>query len=447
MPVRPAVLPAPDQFKSASVRGSPGFFRVAQTLGGQWWLLDPHGVPFVSKGVGAVNRTGWAEGRSTKPGRYAAAVAALYGEADADVNGAPGAFVRSVSQRLRKWGVNTLGAWSGVEFHEQGIYYTEVIEFRKVGPSFHSGAALLPDVFDPAWRDAADTWARQICSPRENSRELIGYFTDHELGWAQPTPPQPEGIVPADAEKERPSLLQICLSLEPGYRAYHAAWEFVLAPRQGSLEQLSGDWGLEMPNREVIRQRTQADVPLLSPGYLRDQERFSREFARRYFSTCASVIRHYDPHHLVLGCRFREFPGAAILGECVPPQVDVVSLRPDREEWERSAQRCFGVGGTPVLLTDVTWADPAFAQTALKREKRRLTSVERMLAKGRTCLERVFAHRGTVGYEWSRWSDDEDDLPPFGSGLVHVDDREALEHTELLSDLNARAEAIRLKAR
>jgi hypothetical protein len=348
---------------------------------------------------------------------------------------------------LRSWNLNTLGAWASPDFFDQGMAYTELVDFRRVGPSFHSGAALLPDVFDPAWRDAADAWARQICLPRAHSQELIGYFTDHELGWAQPRPERQAGIVPADARDERPSLLQICLSLEPSFRAYHAAWEFVLAPRRGSLEQLATDWALELPNREAIRQLTHDEKPLLSAGYLHDQKRFSREVARRYFSTCAAVIRAYDPNHLILGCRFAEYPGAAVLKECVAPNVDVVSIRPERELWDRTASACATANGMPVMLTEVSWADVSFARTPMKREVRRLTAVERMLMKGRAYLERAIEHRSVVGYEWARWADAEEDAPPFGRGLVHVDDREAREHTELLADLSQRAEMLRRRAK
>jgi hypothetical protein len=51
-----------------------------------------------------------------------------------------------------------------------------------------------------------------------------------------------------------------------------------------------------------------------------------------------------------------------------------------------------------------------------------------------------------VGYEWGRWADEADEVPPFGAGLVHVDDREAVEHTELIAQINARAERIRRRA-
>jgi hypothetical protein len=100
-----------------------------------------------------------------------------------------------------------------------------------------------------------------------------------------------------------------------------------------------------------------------------------------------------------------------------------------------------------VLLVETSWTGEAFTRAPGTRDPRGMTTVERMLKKGRAALERVCAQRAVVGYEWAAWADAEDDAPPFGRGLVHLDDREAREHTELLSDLNARAERLRVKVR
>lgn len=433
-----ALLPAHEDFKSNSLRGAPDYFRVGQTRSGQWWLVDPHGRGFFAKAVAGVNHLGRSS-LSSQPGQYAERTQALYGEE-------PGNFARSAIQRLRGWNFTTLGAWSGAELFEQGMYYTVALELGKIGPAIHAGDALLPDVFDPLWQQAVETRVASVCALLRNSRELIGYFTDHEPGWAQSAGDARAGRHDdGTTAPERPTLLQLCLSLEPSARAYHAAWEFVLAPRQGDLEALSRDWGVALPNKEVLRQLTQEEKPLRSDGYARDQQRFTREFARRYFSIGASAIRMHDPHHLILGCRFGRHPGGAVLAECVYPNVDVVSANPGGESLEKAAQSYFSANGMPVWLTGVNWARDVFLRTPDRRDVRGLTRVERMLRKGRAALERLCALRCAVGYEWSHWADEEGELAPFGSGLVRIDDREAYEHTELLTDLNARVEKLRRK--
>jgi len=423
-------------FKPETLRGTPGFFRAGRTRRGQWWLLDPRDRPFFSKGVAGVNRSGRADGRSAPPGPYAAAVDQLYGAEN------PQAFVPATLARLKKWHFNTLGAWTAPEFSDQGMAGVGILDLRKHGPGINAFGARLPDVFDAGWPGVCAHAAAEVCAPRRESRDLVGYFTDHELGWAQP----PDDKSPAGAKKTRPSLLQICLSLEPSAAAYHAAWEFVLAARQGSLETLARDWAVELPNKETLRQLTQAEKPLLTPGYLRDNKNFSREFAHRYFTAAAAAIRRHDPNHLILGCRFGEPPGGSVLAECAYPAVDVVSADVCGAALFERIEIYSRTGHMPFLASEFAWNGDEFAQLRTPREPGGLTSVERMLRRGRAVLERALTHPALVGYAWPRWADAAGETPPFGSGLVHIDDSEAREHTELLANLNARAEKIRRAA-
>jgi hypothetical protein len=433
-----AAPPAPHHltdFKPESLRGASGFVRVGQTHAGQWWLLDARNHAFFSRGVAAVNRWGRAGVRGAQPTAYELAVERLHGTDDV----LP--FVRSVLARLRAWRCNTLGAWTAAEFFDCGMYYTETVGFRNAAPetTIKLCGALLPDVFDPRWAEACDLLAAETCAAHRESRDLIGYFSDYGLQWAQlragHTAPR----------SERPSLLQICLSLEPSFPAYHAAWEFVLAAHGGNFEALAQAWEIE-PNKQALRQLTLADTPLLTAGYRVDHERFTREFARRYFHTCAAAIRHYDPHHLVLGCRCDAPPGAPVLAEMVAPSVDVLSITCDREAVFETIDEYWRANAMPLLLTEFAWSGEAFTQKNSGPDRRRLTTIERMLAKGRLALARASAHPALVGWAWSRWADGPEDAPPFGQGLVHLDDSEAREHTELFTDLNARVEALRRAA-
>lgn len=395
-------------------------------MSGQWWLIAPDDRAFLSRGVNAV-----------APGVKDAALA---GDAS---------FEAGAMARLLAWGFNTAGAWSTAGLTDCGLYDTPILSFRKLVPegTIKLGGALLPDVFNPRWVEACDRLAGSICAARRDSRQLIGYYTDDELGWAQPRAEALYAQANLESESapriERPSLLQICLSLEPAFPAYHAAWEFALAPYAGELSAMSRAWDVELPNKEALRQLTLADSPLLTAGYLADNERFSREFARRYFTTCAAAIRRHDANHLVLGCRFGGPPGDAVLAECSYPHVDVLSANDYHDNLCERIDGYASAAGMPVLLSEFSWVSEYFTRRRRPREPRGTTRVERMLAKGRQAFEQAFTHRALVGYAWHRWMDTEDDRPPFGQGLVHVDGREASEHTELLANLNTRSEAIR----
>ena len=152
----------------------------------------------------------------------------------------------------------------------------------------------LPDVFDPEWlRLGRRASARKFAPRSATCRELIGWVTDDRCEWA---PPSASG---------RPSLLQICLSLEPGFPAYHAAWEFVLALHGGRLEALAHAWNAPVPNKEVVRELTRAEEGL---------ERVATCAMKRVGRGNLRVVilpprrrrlRAADRNHLVLGCRLR----------------------------------------------------------------------------------------------------------------------------------------------
>jgi hypothetical protein len=92
----------------------------------------------------------------------------------------------------------------------------------------------------------------------------------------------------------------------------------------------------------------------------------------------------------------------------------------------------------PVVAGDFTWVDARFLREPASARTRRLTTVERMLRRGRAVLERAARHPAVVGYAWRQWRDGAGEQPPFAHGLVHENDAEAREHTELLAEINGR---------
>ncbi|MEN9634624.1 MAG: hypothetical protein RL077_3028 [Verrucomicrobiota bacterium] len=399
-----AVVPSPGlrELRLETVRGGEGFFRAAQEKSGRWSLLTPTGEFFFLKGVHGVR--------------------AAEGQGD-------GALPIDSAARLRGWGFNAIGVTSGTIGGEDGFPFLGLADFVRVGRPLLGPGLRLPDVFDPDWPRVAGEHAKAVTGRLRECRELIGWVTDDRLGWAQP------------ASHGRPALLQLCLSLEPHCAAYHAAWEFTLALHRGSLEILSRAWGVSVPNKGTVRELTRAEEGFGSRGYLRDEARWSREFARRYLTSTSNALRAADPNHLVLGCRFDGRAGLALGVECVYPAVDVGLL-----DWRELAAASAGPAANPVLVSDVSWAEPDFIHLPTAARVLRLTSLEWMLRRGRTSLERAARHPAVVGYAWGRWQDEPGEQPPFARGLIHLNGIEAREHTELLAQFNARAENLRSTA-
>jgi agarase len=422
--------PNPGALRWENARGTPGFFRVAPDEAGHWWLADADDRAFFCKAVHGV-RAGTAGA----------------GEV-ADAPDAAGVSIETAAVRLRRWGFNAVGADSDDSGQADGLAFFANADFCRAGVTIVAPGTRLPDVFAPDWPRLAAEHALAVCAPLALERALIGWMPDMALAWAQPDAATalragPDALPDAGAARVRPTLLQLCLSLEPSFAAYHAAWEFVLALHGGKLPALARAWGTPLTNKEVVRELTRAESGLATRGYLRDLVRWTREFARRYFTGAAAAIRAADPHHLVLGARSVGAAGEAVRAECVYPAIDVPLI-----DWNELP--ALATGG-PVLADDVCWTDEKFIRPAsaagLAQALRRVTTIERMVRRARTGLERVARHPAVVGYAWRQWWDEPGEQPPFARGLVHRNGAEAREHTELLAEFNTRAELLRCAAR
>lgn len=382
-------------FKPETVRGTRGYFRVGLTEAGQWWLIGPDDLPFFARAVNGVRRAT----EST----------------------------HDPVLRMRSWGFNALGAGSAPALVDEGLPFLATINFFTAAPLVRAKGVKLPDVFDSSWSAGTHTRAEEVCAAWTERTDLLGWLTDDGLRWG------------AGREEGGPSLLQICLSLEPSFAAYHAAWEFALAHHGGQLARLGKAWGCTLENKGVIRELTRSERGVTTAGYGRDDARWTREFAQRYFATTSAAIRAHDPNHLILGARYdasgRGTVGAAgWLAESVFPTVDL--------PWIQLRDLKTAPSG-PLFVGNFSWSGEQPPGPAVRTRSRRGTSVERMLRHGRATLRSTLSHPSVVGYAWNAWCDEPEEQPPFGSGLVHVNDVEAREHTELLADVNGKMSALR----
>ena len=381
-------------FRPDTVRGAAGFFRVGQVHAGAWWLIDPNDSPFFLRAVNGVVAT---NGSANDP-----------------------------IARLQVWGFNGLGAGSAPELFDEGLPFVGTVDFTNEVSPIRAEGIRLPDVFHPDWDNAARTRAAVACPGFVDRRDLLGWLTDDALAWGAP-----------DASG-RPTLLQVCLSLEPSFSAYHAAWEFVLARHAGLLSRLAQAWDFAVENKGVVRELTRADQGLMTAGYLQDNTTWTGEFARRYFAVTSDAIRSQDSHHLILGARDIAPPSRGArsdwLSECLAPLVDVA--------WIPTADVGAVVTG-PVIAGNFSWASQSYWKLSSRSRARGVTSVERMLRQGRATLRACIKHPAVVGYAWDAFQDEPGEQPPFARGLVHLNDVEAREHTELLSAVNSRVSGLR----
>ena len=134
-------------------------------INGVKWLIDPEGKPFYSKGVNIVSPGGQSEKSKAV-------------EAYCWVNFYPSIeqWRAKVGAQLRQWGFNTLGGWSDSS-PDLGLPLTVDLELGR-----HSRFHWF-DPFDPQMEQETLEKARELTAPYRNLPQLIGYFSDNEVGW------------------------------------------------------------------------------------------------------------------------------------------------------------------------------------------------------------------------------------------------------------------------
>lgn len=238
-------------------------------VGGRAWFADGDGNRFRSLGVCCVNRglpeKDWDE---ANPGYSAARLFP-----------SDSAWGKDTIGRLRRWGFNTVGAWSDHALLRGSLHQTPVL---------HLGASGIPwkDMWDPAV--VADTYriAREGIAYHRDDPRVIGYFSDNELGWWY-------GALFEWAWKAGPEHGTRDRLIALLRDTYPDGWAALLKDFDpegaGDLD------GLARHGRLFLR-----------PGgngmaYVR---KVMRMLAARYYALCRDAIREADPAALFLGDRF-----------------------------------------------------------------------------------------------------------------------------------------------
>lgn len=337
-----------------------GFFHT-EKVKDRWWLVDPAGGLFLSKGVNSVNL-----GR-TKDAKQA--MKTTFG----DETG----WALATTALLCDNGFNCTGAWSDnarLATSQQRIPQTKLWSFMsaygkkrggthmQAGHTGYTNDAIF--VFDPGFETFCDEYAKQLIEVKDDPW-LIGHFSDNELPLKR-------------------SMIDGYLMLpqdEPGYRA---AWEW-LRKRHG-----------EAATIQSVSDEDRADFLAL--------------VAERYFRIVSTAIRKHDPNHLFLGARFHgsvyNFPE---LFKACGPYVDVVSVNyysawtPDPAKlsmWARES-------GKPVIITEwyAKGADSGMGNTGgagwLVRTQQDRGTFYQHFTLG------LLESRDCVGWHWFRYADND----------------------------------------
>lgn len=283
-----ALFAVPDAAKAAPGPQAEvaGFFRVAE-IDGRDMAIDPEGRGTWLVGVDHVRAGGWhCEALGYSPyGRFVETNYASRAE-----------WAAETVARLRSWGFNMLSFAHDREVRHAGLAHALGVAFsdefgRRGGDwTISPGTAktpgvAFPNVFHPDFAEACAEIARRKCAQHRDDPWLVGWFLDNELAWW--------GIARNALDT---GLFDLVASLPPEHSARKALAAFL---------------------RDVCVENVSAST----------KREFLAFAAERYFAATVAAVRAADPNHLVLGCRFAGFSGAAdVVWQAAGRHCDIVSV-------------------------------------------------------------------------------------------------------------------------
>lgn len=304
-----------------------GFFRT-EKYKGKWWLVDPDGRLFFSQGIDCVlardstpidDRAAWfqdfpgdkpefatflGKGYALK-GYYAGRTPSCFSFAGANFQRKYGTDWRKtlipiVHERLRSWGLNTIGMWSDGGLFRPGRSSTSVqnnenpprrtVYVDAIGthdtPRIAASEGYwgqFPDVFAPQFKEGLRKAMASKVGGSANDAWCLGYFADNEMSWG-----------------DESSLALATLQCPPDQPA-KIAFLADLKTKYVEIAKLNEAWGTAFDSwNALLENRTAPDKARAQADLLS----FYSRIARQYFKTVREAIKEVAPNQLYLGCRF-----------------------------------------------------------------------------------------------------------------------------------------------
>lgn len=421
-----------------------GFFHVDE-CNGVFWLVDPDGGRFLSKGVNTVrfdqDRIG-----NTDATPYADACRQKYGRRDL--------WRVAAAERLASWKFNTLGCWSDELVAGAGSAPLATAPTVELGQTFrlHRRDQIFPDVFDPQFSAHIRQSAIERCTNRRNERGLLGTFIDNELYWSPDWRGADELLTLfLNLPPFRPGRVAAIARIQEHYREFsefNAVWKTAAH----SWEELGRIGRIEAPffrmppgglNDALEAKANQAS--LQRAAFCADCDVFVAIVAETYFDLCTSAIRAVDPNHLVIGSRFGYQPQPAVIA-AAGRYLDVISFNCYGFDPSAVIEAC-AMTGKPCLISEFSFrGDDAGLPNTRGAGPRVATQIER----GR-CFEhyvsQALRNPTVVGYHWFEHADQPAEGRGFDGensnfGTVSIKDEVYAELTGAMTRINAAAEQI-----
>lgn len=342
-----------------------GFFRT-EFRDKRWWFIDPQGYPFISVGMNTLNLR-------------------LFKDEPGDTEAKAGRTL----DFMRQYGFNTIGRWSDVNSLNQAkarMPYTTTQSFmaiyRNKRPASFGKRGYVNQtipVFDEAFVDFADEYAKRMVARLKDDPWVLGHYTDNEL-------------------PIRPNALKLYLALPSTDRGHQEAVRW-LAARKRKADKYSKE----------------------------DNDAFVEHVAFTYYTVVSNALRKHAPNHLVIGSRQhgRTITQALLRGS---RPLDVVSLN-YYHAWSPSPNSMTGWvrnSGRPFIQSEWYARKSDLSRKFRGAGFRVATQLDRGLFYQNHALG-LMDHPGAIGWHWFKFA-----------GLMNEDHVPYPELLEKMGELNKR---------
>jgi agarase len=397
-----------------------------------WWFRDSNNNRFLSRGVDHVSY----EGDYCPELKYSP-----YERTCATKYSSQSAWAIATAKRLKLWNFNTVGAWSDEIMENQGLMYAKILN---IGGKAANYSHEFPDVFSPFFNSTAYNISREICEPRKDKVNLIGYFTDNELHW------------PING-----TLLYYLFDLTKSDLGHSHALAFLESRYKGDFDAFKKVWNVNesvsLHHATFVERFWSADFSSfwrsrehglqMQEEWQQDIEFYEETVAEKYFQVTHDAIKAYDPNHLILGCKFLNWPNLDKILLGAGHYVDVHSI--DIYDYIPDTQRLstfYNLSKVPWLVAEFSFRGEDSGLPNTKGAGPKVATQEDRATSFDAYVKALVKLPFAVGYHWFEWVDEPKEGRFDGEnsnyGVVNITDDTYITLTSHMSQTNQIADEI-----
>ena len=410
-------------WKPSVKQQSKGYF-YSKKINGRWWLIDPEGFLFWSLGINGIGNGSatktitrerlfpdleWERSkeksdyksfysedskifRSDRINFYYLNLRRKYGDN----------WIKKHQEvtlgRLKKWGINTYGAWSNTTENLKHPY-TIIIHPKMQGIG---DIKKLPDPFSYSFKNQLKQ-NFQRHAPMSKDSWLVGIFVNNEIHW-----------------QHKASFSKQILSLKNTIPV-RSAFEKFLKKKYRSIESLNFKWQSDFKSFKKISANNNIQH---SNVFKKDMQAFFAYYVDAYYKLVRSELKKVFPNHLYLGSRLHgKSKYSSILHEKAAQYCDVVSF--NIYDYSVRNFKLLTKIDKPIIIGEFHFGTASHGVWG--SGLRNAASLENQANLYKQYISEASTHPNIVGAHWFQWSDQpvtgRFDGENFRIGIVNITDQ------------------------